>query len=199
MRQEKEGVTEALIESAKREFLQYGFHNASLRRISADSGVSTNSIYTRFQDKAGLFSAVVSQAAEGLMKIYLDSIQKADECSDASSATGVGNQGTDLVLQFIYEHLDEFELIFCHSQGTEYEDYFDRLAEIEETYYKKFAERYVNADKKLDDFFIHVYCRIGWQYIYELVTHRKSYEEAQVFMGNVRKFHNGGWNSILEQ
>ncbi len=199
MRQEKEGVTEALLESAKREFLQYGFHDASLRRISADSGVSTNSIYTRFKDKAGLFSAVVSQAADGLLKIYLDSIQRAGECPDASSAAGVGNQGTDLVLQYIYEHLDAFDLIFCHSQGTEYEHYFDRLAEIEESYYKKFAERYVDADRPVDDFFIHVYCRMGWQYIYELVTHRKSYEEARAFMENVRKFHNGGWEAILEQ
>ena len=44
MRQETAGVTEALLESAKKEFLKYGFHYANLRRISADSGVSTNSI-----------------------------------------------------------------------------------------------------------------------------------------------------------
>ena len=49
MRQETEGVTEALLESAKKEFLEYGFNKASLRRISANSGVSTNSIYTRFK------------------------------------------------------------------------------------------------------------------------------------------------------
>ena len=37
MRQETAGVTEALLESAKKEFLKYGFHDANLRRISADS------------------------------------------------------------------------------------------------------------------------------------------------------------------
>lgn len=63
-------MTEALLESAKKEFLKYGFHDANLRRISADSGVSTNSIYTRFGDKSGLFSAVVKPAADGLMEIY---------------------------------------------------------------------------------------------------------------------------------
>ena len=51
MRQETEGVTESLLESAKKEFLKYGFHNASLRRISAESGVSTNSIYTRYRNR----------------------------------------------------------------------------------------------------------------------------------------------------
>ncbi|MDY3257082.1 MAG: TetR family transcriptional regulator, partial [Ruminococcus callidus] len=44
MRQETKGVTESLLESAKKEFLEYGFYNASLRRISSESGVSTNSI-----------------------------------------------------------------------------------------------------------------------------------------------------------
>lgn len=45
MRKESAGVTEALLKSAEQEFLAHGFHDASLRRISAESGVSTNSIY----------------------------------------------------------------------------------------------------------------------------------------------------------
>lgn len=74
MRTETAGVTETLIESAKKEFLEHGFQNANLRRISSESGVSTGSIYTRFGDKAGLFSAVVKPAADGLMELYLESI-----------------------------------------------------------------------------------------------------------------------------
>ena len=112
MRQETVGVTEALLESAKKEFLKYGFHNANLRRISADSGVSTNSIYTRFGDKAGLFEAVVKPAADGLMRIYLKSINGASECGDASDAMGMGDEGTELVLKYIYGIFDVFSLIF---------------------------------------------------------------------------------------
>lgn len=48
MRTETVGVTETLIESAKKEFLEHGFQNANLRRISSESGVSTGSIYTRY-------------------------------------------------------------------------------------------------------------------------------------------------------
>lgn len=47
MRTETVGVTETLIESAKKEFLEHGFQNANLRRISSESGVSTGVyIYT---------------------------------------------------------------------------------------------------------------------------------------------------------
>lgn len=62
--------------NATEEFLEYGFTKASLRRIAGSSGVSTNSIYTRFKDKEGLFKAIVDDAAAGLMNIYLESIQK---------------------------------------------------------------------------------------------------------------------------
>ena len=71
MRTETAGVTETLIESAKKEFLEHGFQNSNLRRISSESGVSTGSIYTRFGDKAGLFSAAVKPAADGLWSCIL--------------------------------------------------------------------------------------------------------------------------------
>ena len=82
MRRETAGVTESLLQAAKEEFLTYGFHDASMRRISAACGVSTNSIYTRFGDKSGLFTAIVQEAADGLMEMYMQSIQKATECPD---------------------------------------------------------------------------------------------------------------------
>lgn len=76
MRQETQGVTETLIKNATEEFLEYGFTKASLRRIAGSSGVSTNSIYTRFKDKEGLFKAIVDDAAAGLMNIYLEKVFK---------------------------------------------------------------------------------------------------------------------------
>ena len=86
MRQETQGVTETLIKNATEEFLEYGFTKASLRRIAGSSGVSTNSIYTRFKDKEGLFKAIVDDAADGLMNIYLESIQKAKESTNLDQA-----------------------------------------------------------------------------------------------------------------
>lgn len=88
MRKESAGVTEALLKSAQLEFLTHGFHDASLRRISAGSGVSTNSI-------------------------------------------------------------------------------------------------------------IHVMCRTGWQYIYEIVSHDLPHEEAVDFMKNIRRYFYAGWQNVL--
>lgn len=93
MRRETAGVTESLLQAAKEEFLTYGFHDASMRRISAACGVSTNSIYTRFGDKSGLFTAIVQEAADGLMEMYMQSIQKATECPDMDPCHRGGQRG----------------------------------------------------------------------------------------------------------
>ena len=197
MRQETAGVTEALLESAKKEFLTYGFHNANLRRISADSGVSTNSIYTRFGDKSGLFTAVVKPAADGLMKLYLDSISEASVCGNAQTAIDMGGKGTDQVLKYIYDHLDVFRLILCNSAGTEYEHFFDDLAETEERFYKDFAKQYAQNGRTVSDFFVHVVCRFGWQYIYEVVSHDIPYKEAREFMSQIQEYSYAGWKCVL--
>lgn len=117
MRRETAGVTESLLQVAKEEFLTYGFHDASMRRISAACGVSTNSIYTRFGDKSGLFTAIVQEAADGLMEMYMQSIQKATECPDMDHAIEEGNEGTDQVLAYIYRYKEEFQLLFCIRRG----------------------------------------------------------------------------------
>ena len=49
-----EGVYEAILSCAKKEFLEKGYKDASLRIIAQEAGTSTGSIYTRFGDKEGL-------------------------------------------------------------------------------------------------------------------------------------------------
>lgn len=197
MKKATTGVTEKLLAAAEKEFLQYGFTNASLRRISADCGVSTNSIYTRFHDKADLFNAIVKPAADGLLDIYLSAVRSAENSNDVSTAEQHGIRGTDCVLEYIYENFNAFKLIFCCSAGTEYEHFFDKLSEIEASYYRIFADKYSRSGERLSDFFIHVVCASGWQYMYEIVSHALSFEEAREFMLSIGKFNYAGWESVL--
>ena len=101
--------------------------------------------------------------------------------------------------KYIYENFDVFKLIFCHSAGTEYEYYFDELAEIEEKYYREFVKQFSRRENMVSDFFIHVICRTGWSYIYEVVSHDLSYDEAQIFMKSIREFCFAGWGKVLGQ
>ena len=53
-----------ILESAKKEFLEKGFVNASLRTIAANAGLTTGAMYRHFKDKDALFCALVDQAID---------------------------------------------------------------------------------------------------------------------------------------
>lgn len=165
MRQETVGVTENLLKSAIEEFLEKGLMKANLRKISAKSvcEVSTNSIYIRFKDKEGLFSTIVKETEDGLMNIYLESIQKATYSLNLNQINYEGEEGTNFVLDYIYQHFTEFKLIFCCSTGSQYEHFLDELVKIEESYYQELVDIYGKEGFTVDLFFIHVFCWAGWQ------------------------------------
>ena len=54
MAKQIEGVADRILAAAKKEFLDKGYVDASLRTIAAAADTSTNSIYVRFGDKEGL-------------------------------------------------------------------------------------------------------------------------------------------------
>ena len=70
MAKQIEGVYERILECAKQEFLEKGYLDASLRTIATKAGTSTNSIYVRFQDKEGLFEALVGEQYAYFMNCF---------------------------------------------------------------------------------------------------------------------------------
>lgn len=64
-----EGVSEKIETCAKKEFLDKGYVDASLRTIAAEAGTTTGSIYSRYGGKEGLFSALVEPAAKEFTEI----------------------------------------------------------------------------------------------------------------------------------
>lgn len=56
MAKQIEGVYEAVLDCAKKEFLEKGYKDASLRTIAQEANTSTGSIYTRLGIKRGSFA-----------------------------------------------------------------------------------------------------------------------------------------------
>ena len=73
------GTTECILKTAMQEFLEYGYQNSNLRRISAKCNVSTHTIYTRFGDKEGLFNALVKPTAGNLFDLIEKMTESAKE------------------------------------------------------------------------------------------------------------------------
>lgn len=59
-----EAKREAILSAASDSFFEHGFAASSIEQIAADAGVSKVTVYNRFGDKRGLFTATVERECE---------------------------------------------------------------------------------------------------------------------------------------
>ena len=63
MKQEEQSTQDKILSSAKQEFQEKGFLNASLRNIVKNAGVTTGAFYGYYDSKEALFAALVEEHA----------------------------------------------------------------------------------------------------------------------------------------
>ena len=199
-----EGVSEKIIACAKEEFLQKGYSDASLRTIAAKSGTTTGSIYSRFKDKEGLFSAIVEPAADHLVQMFLhtqEAFHGLEEKKQPGEMEHYVSSGMAEMVDYIYDNFEVFELLLDASYGTKFQDFVERLVEIETEYTYKYMEaiHYQTEDgEMITEDFIHIMTRALFESMFEVVRHKMTKETALRYMDMLEKYHCGGWGAILK-
>lgn len=203
MAKQIEGVYESIISCAKKEFLEKGFKDASLRDIAKEAGTSTGSIYTRFGDKAGLFQVLVEPAAEEFKKMFLDiqeQFHALDETVQEDVMLEYSSSGMDQIVDFIYRHFDEFQLLLDYSHGTKFQYFLDELIHIEVEY----TYKYMNAigcetvrSGEVTEEFLHIACSGYFNAMFEVVRHGMSKDEAVCYIEMLRRYHMAGFDTIF--
>lgn len=198
------GVYERILECAKKEFLEKGYTDASLRTIAAEAETSTNSIYVRFKDKEGLFAAIVEPVLEEFMSKYLAVQETFHEYDRDFQRREVGKYSADEMLDlvdYIYDHISEFRLLLEASHGTRFFDFVNRLVSAEEEYTKKWMEVTgfcLAPEGVLTAEFYHMMVTAYFEGIFEVVRHDMNREEAKKCVAMMGKYHRGGFLAIVE-
>ena len=101
--------TKRYFPAPKKEFLEKGYKDASLRIIAQEAGTSTGSIYTRFGDKEGLFEAIVAPAANQLTEMFLGIQEDFHNLNEGTQRAEMGQYTSNhqiAMLDFIYAHFE---------------------------------------------------------------------------------------------
>ena len=203
MAKQIEGVLEEVLECAKREFLEKGYTDASLRNIAAAAHTSTGSIYTRFKDKEGLFRAIVEPVAEE-MKCIFTRIQEEFHHMDAEHQQEEMNQYTSnsmmTIIDYMYAHQDEFRLLLDASYGTLYQNFVDELVDIEVRYtylYIQTVDIHITKDAKMTEGFIHMIVTGYMNGMFEVIRHDMDIETAKEYIHMLNEYHSAGFDTIL--
>ena len=203
MARQIEGVAERIVEAAKREFLDKGYVDASLRTIAAEADTSTNSIYVRFGDKEGLFSAIVEPVLNEMTERFIRIQEKFHLMTPEEQAERMpkyADGGTSELIDYMYEHLEEFRLLLDASYGTRFHNFVDELVRIEVEYTYKFMEAVGYSDKFGDAVtqkLLHIVTTSRFESIFEIIRHGMSREEATEYIELLSRYHRCGFIEIF--
>ena len=198
-----EGVSEKILACAKKEFLEKGYSEASLRTIAAKADTTTGSIYSRFRDKEGLFGAIVEPAADGLIQIFLK-IQEEFHAVKAEDQPRLMEKyvssGMDEMLDYVYERFEEFQLLLDASYGTRYQDFVEQLVDIETEYTYKYMEatKFLQDGSEITEEFVHITARAMFDSMFEVVRHHMDRETARKYIHMLEQYHYGGWGALIK-
>ncbi len=214
MESEKE-TKKRLLECAMKEFSEKGYMKASLRNICKEAGVTTGALYFFFKDKEDLFGNLVAEPVMGLNKIiedhFTEEINATNKLSgsDISVAALAKAEGFDddmaiarLVIKYLFEYKEVFNLILTKSQGSVYENLPDQMVEKVEAHYTNMyvAMKGYKSKKELtkeDRFIIHWMSHDQIDIFIHIVTHCKNARDGEKQMKNMIAYMVGGWFGVI--
>lgn len=191
-----------IIEAARQEFLEYGYNDASLRRIASKAGIQVGGLYKHFANKEEMFASLVEPVIEGFYALYheiegayfdeLESVGKDYEWeSEDETVRG---------MKYIYDHLDEFKLLVFSSQGTKYADFIHEVAKLEEgvtiRYMKELKEKGYPV-KKVDSVEFHLIMTSFVEAVFQPVIHGLERKKALHYASTLQAFYKPAWKELL--
>lgn len=203
MAKQIEGVYERVLECAKEEFLKNGYKDASLRTIAVNAETTTGSIYTRFGDKEGLFSALVEPVVQEMLQMFCHTqefFHSLDKEIQKSTMPQYSSKSMDQLLDYMYTYFDIFRLLLDSSYGTKYHHFIDEMVRIEVEYTYQYMEvigcQSIKQGVVTEDF-LHIISTAYFEGVFEVVRHNMRKDEAEKYINMLKQYHMAGFETIF--
>ena len=193
-----------LLKAARKEFIEKGYMNASLRSICKDAGVTTGALYFFFKDKDELFAEVVKApllAIRQALGEHLEFEEKEySEGYDEESSEGPDVEVSRKIVEIMFKYKDECVLLLTKSSGSSLEFAKDSFIERLEGSYRVTTDKIAESKgcKKVDDYTLHYLTHMQVESFIYLLTHSKDINEALEELPYIVKHMRGGWFAVME-
>ena len=192
-----------ILNSAKENFLEYGFERSNLRKICKDANITTGAFYRHFEDKEAVFLEIVQTTVDKMKAMYSTSESEYYKVLKNNEIEKIWDMNEDSIvpfIEFIYDHYVEMKLLLMCSDGTKYGDFIHKVSTME----TKNTLKYVSVlkdlgykTKDINEKEIHMLIQAYFSSIFEVVLHDYTKEEALAYSRTLVKFFNPGWRVIL--
>lgn len=203
MTQEMKNTLEKILSSAKQEFMEKGFLNASLRNIVKEAGVTTGAFYRYYDSKEALFAALVDEQANYVLDLFnstVDDFEKLPGSEQTKQMLDTSGDCLGKLLDYVYDHYDAFKLLVMCAEGTVYADFIHQLVtrEVDSTYtYIQTLADMGHTVEPLNKNLIHIIASGLFAGFFESVIHDMPKEEAREYLSQFQRFYSAGWSELL--
>ena len=194
-----------ILRTAKQKFFINGFADTNVRAIAEKAGVTTGALYNLFDNKDGIFEALVSGVFEEFLAIitHHDVVDAEDftmKTSDLSAIIELSQRRFLRMIDFFYDNWDAMKLIVCCSKGSSYEHIFDKAIDItEKETFQLLKLDGVKMSRRIR-FFIHVMVTSHFENLKEIFYHNLKKSEAVEYVLDFNIYHCAGWKQYwMEQ
>jgi AcrR family transcriptional regulator len=197
-----------IILAARAEFSEYGYDNASMRRIGARCDLTAAALYRHFKSKEAMFEALVEPAVTD-MKKWLEAhvaaseeeVRKAADCKGGADTEMMWNSTeVDMMRELIYPRMDEFSMIINKAKGSKYEDFLNELVTDHQERLMPHLRMLREAGYKVKDISegeLHMLITAYCSALFEPVAHGYSLENALKYLSTVEEFFMPGWKNLM--
>ena len=196
-----------ILECAQEVFLKDGFEKAQVGEIAKAANVTTGAIYRHFKNKEALFFALI----EDVYTYTLNTVMEVENKSkDSAYKLQSGNVAGSAVIEsmfsetmrfvdYMYEHFDEFKLLFSCSKGSRVENFTEEI--VDRYSHKNMKLIKASAGKKssaykMKELEVHIITKGYIASLCECIIHNIPYGEVSRYIRNIVVFQYYGWRGL---
>ncbi len=202
MTEKAENTRQNILNTALKHFLEYGFAGTSLRSIVKDAGLTTGAFYKYYPTKEALFDALIDPYVEELYGIYdsvLEEFQSLPPEKQTENMASASGNGMDQMVNYVYDHYDNFKLLLRCSDNEKYGDMIHNLVGREMRSSKQYVDEMHRAGINVPDISVslcHMIYSGFFSAIFQIIEHDMDRETAIENVGKLKKFYTGGWERL---
>ena len=147
---------------------------------------------------------IVAPAADQLTEMFLEIQENFHNLNEDTQQAEMGSYTADSqlgMLDFIYDHFDEFCLLLDCAQGTRFSAFLDKLVDIEVEYTYKYMEvigcESVKSGLITEDF-IHIVTTAYFNGMFEVVRHNMDRAAAHRYVKMLNDYHMAGFGTVFD-
>lgn len=197
-----EDTEKNILNTARKHFLKDGFSGASLRNIVKDAGLTKGAFYKYYPTKEALFDALTDPYIEHIYQIYdrvVEDFEKLSAKEQTSNMSDTSGDGMDQMIDYIYEHYDNFRLLLKCGDSGKFETFIHNMVDREMRssleYVKKMKEDGIEIPI-VGESLMHMIYTGFFSSTFQIIEHDIDKETAKRNVHKLREFNTGGWERL---